>query len=79
MIGIPAAMESYAFSGIATFESGVYGLMRMPSGLHTYADEEIPDFEDALRRGLYMVRGPARTNRLHTDPVQEPKVRYCAK
>lgn len=30
------------------------------SGFHAYAGEEIPDIEDALRVGLYMVRGPVR-------------------
>jgi len=49
------------------------------SGFHTYAGEEIPDIEDALRVGLYMVRGPAATSRLHADPAREPKVRYLAK
>ena len=49
------------------------------SGFHAYAGEEIPDIEDALRVGLYMVRGPAATNRLRVDPAQEPKVRYLAK
>jgi hypothetical protein len=49
------------------------------SGFHTYAREEIPDIEDALRVGLYMVRGPAATSRLHADPAREPKVRYLAK
>jgi hypothetical protein len=33
------------------------------SGFHAYAGEEIPDIEDALRVGLYMVRGPAATSR----------------
>jgi hypothetical protein len=28
------------------------------SGLHAFAGEEIPDISDALRVGLYMVRGP---------------------
>ena len=37
------------------------------------------DIEDALRVGLYMVRGPAATSRLRADPAQEPKVRYLAK
>ncbi|MDH3238382.1 MAG: transposase zinc-binding domain-containing protein, partial [Deltaproteobacteria bacterium] len=49
------------------------------SGFHAYAGEEIPDIEDALRVGLYMVRGPAATSRLRIDPAQEPKVRYLAK
>ena len=49
------------------------------SGFHAYAGEEIPDIEDALRVGLYMVRGPAATSRLRADPAQEPKVRYLAK
>jgi hypothetical protein len=49
------------------------------SGFHAYAGEEIPDIEDALRVGLYMVRGPAATSRLRVDPAQEPKVRYLAK
>jgi hypothetical protein len=49
------------------------------SGFHAYAGEEIPDIEDALRVGLYMVRGPAATSRLRTDPAQEPKLRYLAK
>ena len=40
---------------------------------------KIPDIEDALRVGLYMVRGPAATGRLRADPAQEPKVRYLAK
>ncbi len=35
--------------------------------------------EDALRVGLYMVRGPAATSRLRADPAQEPKVLYLAK
>jgi hypothetical protein len=49
------------------------------SGFHAYAGEEIPDIPDALRVGLYMVRGPAATSRLHADPYQDPKVRYLAK
>jgi hypothetical protein len=49
------------------------------SGFHAYAGEEIPDIEDALRVGLYMVRGPAATSRLRADPAQEPKLRYLAK
>jgi hypothetical protein len=49
------------------------------SGFHAYAGEEIPDIEDALRVGLYMVRGPAATSRLRADPAQEPKVRCLAK
>ena len=49
------------------------------SGFHAFAGEEIPDIEDALRVGLYMVRGPAATSRLRADPAQEPKVRYLAK
>ena len=49
------------------------------SGFHAYAGEEIPDISDALRVGLYMVRGPAATSRLRADPAQEPKVRYLAK
>ena len=49
------------------------------SGFHAYAGEEISDIEDALRVGLYMVRGPAATSRLRADPAQEPKVRYLAK
>jgi hypothetical protein len=49
------------------------------SGFHAYAGEEIPDIEDALRIGLYLVRGPAATSRLRADPAQEPKVRYLAK
>jgi len=44
-----------------------------------YAGEEIPDIPDALRVGLYMVRGPAATSRLRADPGQDPKVRYLAK
>ena len=28
-------------------------------GFHAYTGEEIPDIPDALRVGLYMVRGPA--------------------
>jgi hypothetical protein len=38
------------------------------TGFHAYAGEEIPDIEDALRVGLYMVRGPAATSRLRADP-----------
>jgi len=49
------------------------------SGFHAYAGKEIPDIEDTLRVGLYMVRGPAATSRLRVDPAQEPKVRYLAK
>jgi len=49
------------------------------SGFHAFASEEIPDIEDVLRVGLYMVRGPAATSRLHADPDQNPKVRYLAK
>jgi hypothetical protein len=49
------------------------------SGFHAFAGEEIPDISDALRVGLYMVRGPAATSRLRADPAQEPKVRYLAK
>ncbi|MDA8180294.1 MAG: transposase [Deltaproteobacteria bacterium] len=49
------------------------------SGFHAYTGEEIPDIPDALRVGLYMVRGPAATSRLHADPDQDPKVRYLAK
>jgi len=49
------------------------------SGFHAYAGEEIPDIEDALRVGLYMVRGPAATSRLRPNPAQEPKVRYLAR
>ena len=49
------------------------------SGFHAFAGEEIPDIPDALRVGLYMVRGPAATRRLHADPDQDPKVRYLAK
>jgi hypothetical protein len=45
----------------------------------TYAGEEISDIVDALRVGLYMVRGPAATSRLRIDPAQEPRVRYLAK
>jgi hypothetical protein len=45
------------------------------SGFHAYAGEEISDIEDALRVGLYMVRGPAATSRLRVDPSLEPKVR----
>jgi hypothetical protein len=48
-------------------------------GFHAYASEEIPDIEDALRVGLYMVRGPAATSCLRADPAQEPKVRYLPK
>jgi hypothetical protein len=40
------------------------------SGFHAYTGEEIPATEDALRVGLYMVRGPAATSRLRVDPVQ---------
>jgi hypothetical protein len=43
------------------------------SGFHAYAGEEISDIEDALRVGLYMVRGPAATSRLRVDPSLEPK------
>jgi hypothetical protein len=49
------------------------------SGFHAFAGGEIPDISDALRVGLYMVRGPAATSRLRADPAQEPKVRYLAK
>jgi len=49
------------------------------SGFHAYAGEEIPEIDDALRVGLYMVRGPAATSRLRPDPEQEPKVRYLAR
>jgi hypothetical protein len=49
------------------------------SGFHAFAGEEIPDIPDALRVGLYMVRGPAATSRLHADPEQDPKVLYLAK
>ncbi len=49
------------------------------SGFHAFAGEEIPDIPDALRVGLYMVRGPAATSRLRADPAQDPKVRYLAK
>lgn len=31
------------------------------SGFHAFAGEEIPDIEDALRLGLYMVWGPSFT------------------
>jgi hypothetical protein len=31
------------------------------SGFHVFAGEEIPYIEDALRLGLYMVRGPSIT------------------
>jgi hypothetical protein len=41
--------------------------------------EKLSAIEDALRVGLYMVRGPAATSRLHADPDQDPKVRYLAK
>jgi hypothetical protein len=37
------------------------------------------DTKDALRVGLYMVRGPTATSRLRVDPVQELNVRYLAK
>jgi len=49
------------------------------SGFHAYVGEGISDIEDALRVGLYMVRGPAATSRLCVDPAQEPKVRHLAK
>lgn len=43
-------------------------------------DPRSPDtVKDALRVGLYMVRGPAATSRLLADPVQERKVRYLSK
>ena len=48
-------------------------------GFHAYTGEEIPDIPDALRVGLYMVRGPAAARRLHADPYQDPKVRYLVK
>jgi hypothetical protein len=49
------------------------------SGFHAFAGEEIPEIDDAVRVGLYMVRGPATTSRLRADPAQEPKVRSLAK
>jgi hypothetical protein len=49
------------------------------SGFHAYAGEEISDIEDALRVGLYMVRGPAGTSRFRPDPSQKPRTRYLAK
>jgi len=49
------------------------------SGFHAFAGDEIPDIDEAVRVGLYMVRGPAATSRLLAGPVQEPKLRYLAK
>jgi hypothetical protein len=57
-------------------------------GFHAFAGEEIPDTSDALRVGLYVVRGPAATSRLRADPAQKPsplsaipgtKVRFLTK
>lgn len=49
------------------------------SGFHAFAGEEIPEVDDAVRVGLYMVRGPAATSRLRHDGGAEPKLRYLAK
>ncbi len=49
------------------------------SGFHAFAGDEIPAVDDAVRVGLYMVRGPAATSRLRLDPSNEPKLRYLAK
>ena len=38
-----------------------------------------PDVDDAVRVGLYMVRGPVAASRLLPDPAHEPKLRYLAK
>jgi hypothetical protein len=40
------------------------------SGFHAYAEEEIPDIEDALRMELYMVQGIKRHPTVQSsDPV----------
>ncbi len=49
------------------------------SGFHAFAGDEIPDVENIIRVGLYMVRGPAASSRLLAGPAQEPKLRYLAK
>jgi len=49
------------------------------SGFHAFAGDDIPDVDNGVRVGLYMVLGPVATSRLFADPAREPRLRYLAK